>query len=228
MHTEKVIALAVALALQCGASAAFAKDAGQTESVSIDRIIRETQSYVLQVADGDRYRLRHSSDWVLKSQSAPEAAAAATAPAPLVTVARALARKRFHAEITSAAQKNGIDPALVHAVIGVESAYQERAVSPKGAVGLMQVMPDTGRRYGVENLTLPTQNLQAGTRYLSDLMRMFNGDLSLALAAYNAGENAVLRHGRRIPPYPETLRYVPRVLSVYRSLGGNPNSQQGN
>jgi soluble lytic murein transglycosylase-like protein len=226
MHTEQVIALAVALALQCAASAAFAKDAGQTESVSIDRIIRETHSYVLQVPDADRYRLRPSSDWVLKSQSAPEAAAAA--PAPVVTYARALARKRFNAEITSAAQKNGIDPALVHAVIGVESAYQERAVSPKGAVGLMQVMPDTGRRYGVENLTLPTQNLQAGTRYLSDLMRMFNGDLSLALAAYNAGENAVLRHGRRIPPYPETLRYVPRVLSVYRSLGGNPNSQQGN
>jgi soluble lytic murein transglycosylase-like protein len=94
----------------------------------------------------------------------------------------------------------------------------------------MQVMPETARRYGVENLTLPTQNIHAGTRYLSDLMRMFNGDLSLVLAAYNAGENAVLRHGRRIPPYAETLRYVPRVLSVYRSLGGNPHpaAAQGN
>jgi soluble lytic murein transglycosylase-like protein len=134
-------------------------------------------------------------------------------------------RKRFHAEIASAAHKAGVDPALVHAVIGVESAYRENAVSPKGAVGLMQVMPETGRRYGVENLTLPSQNIRAGTRYLSDLMRMFNGDLSLVLAAYNAGENAVLRYGGRVPPYPETRQYVPRVLSIYRALSGNVPAQ---
>jgi soluble lytic murein transglycosylase-like protein len=224
MRTDRALALASAFALQLAASPllANAKDAVQAEGVSVDRLIRETRSYVLQVPDADRYRLRQSADWVLKSQSPPEAPAAAAAPLPLVTNVRTLARKRFHAEIANAAQKAGVDPALVHAVIGVESAYQEHAVSSKGAVGLMQVMPATGRRYGVENLTLPTQNIHAGTRYLSDLMRMFNGDLTLVLAAYNAGENAVLRHGRRIPPYPETLRYVPRVLSVYRSLGGEP------
>jgi soluble lytic murein transglycosylase-like protein len=203
-------------------SCAIAGEAAATESVSVDRIIRDTHAYVLQVPDADRYRLRPSADWVLRSPSQPApVVAAAPKPAP----SPALARKRFHAEIASAAHKAGVDPALVHAVIGVESAYRENAVSPKGAVGLMQVMPETGRRYGVENLTLPSQNIRAGTRYLSDLMRMFNGDLSLVLAAYNAGENAVIRYGGRVPPYPETRQYVPRVLSIYRALGGNAPAQ---
>jgi soluble lytic murein transglycosylase-like protein len=216
------VALACALAFQCAASAASATDAAQSESVSVDRLIRDANSYVLQVPDADRYRLRHSADWVLKSQSAPAVVKVAPAPpAPVVTLPRALVRKRFEAEIATAAKTVGLDPALVHAVIGVESAYREHAISPKGAVGLMQVMPETGRRYGVENLTLPSQNIRAGTRYLSDLMRLFNGDLALVLAAYNAGENAVIRHGRRVPPYPETLQYVPRVLGIYRALGGS-------
>ena len=222
------IACACALAFQFAASAALAAgtDAGGFESVSVDRLIRDAHSYVLQVPDADRYRLRPSSDWVLKSQSAPPIVKVAPAPPPpVVTLAHAVARKRFDAEIASAAQKAGLDPALVHAVIGVESAYREHAVSPKGAVGLMQVMPETGRRYGVENLTLPSQNIRAGTRYLSDLMRLFNGDLALVLAAYNAGENAVIRYGRRVPPYPETLQYVPRVLNIYRALGAGPQGQ---
>ena len=134
----------------------------------------------------------------------------------------ALARRPFHQEIVRAAQRAGIDPALVHAVIRVESAYNSRAVSPKGATGLMQVIPGTGRRFGVEDLLQPGANISAGTQYLSYLMRMFNGDLSLALAAYNAGENAVLRHGRRIPPYRETLGYVPRVLRTYEALAALP------
>ena len=129
-----------------------------------------------------------------------------------------LTRRPFHQEIVSAARKAGIDPALVHAVIGVESAYNARAVSPKGAVGLMQVIPDTARRYGVEDLLNPRQNLNAGTQYLSYLMRVFDGDLTLVLAAYNAGENAVLRHGRTIPPYRETRGYVPRVMRIYEAL----------
>ena len=127
-------------------------------------------------------------------------------------------RGRFEQEVIRAADKAGLDPALVHAVIGVESAYQPDARSSRGAVGLMQVIPATGRRFGVEDLRQPSANLQAGTRYLSHLMRVFDGDLRLVLAAYNAGENAVLRHGRRVPPYPETERYVPRVLNAYHAL----------
>ena len=127
-------------------------------------------------------------------------------------------RSRFEQEVIKAADKAGLDPALVHAVIRVESAYRPDAVSPKGAVGLMQVIPATGRRFGVEDLLQPSANIQAGTQYLSYLMRMFDGDLRLVLAAYNAGENAVLRHGKRVPPYTETVRYVPRVLNTYEAL----------
>jgi len=129
-----------------------------------------------------------------------------------------LSRRPFHQEIVNAARKAGIDPALVHAVIRVESAYNAQAVSSKGAVGLMQVIPGTGRRYGVEDLLNPRANLSAGTQYLSHLMRIFEGDVRLVLAAYNAGENAVLRHGRSIPPYRETRGYVPRVMGIYEAL----------
>ena len=134
----------------------------------------------------------------------------------------ALAHRPFHAEIVKAARQSGIDPALVHAVIRVESAYNSRAVSPKGAMGLMQVIPGTGRRFGIDDLITPSANISAGTRYLSHLMRMFNGDLALALAAYNAGEGAVLRYGRQVPPYRETIGYVPRVLSTYRAFAALP------
>jgi soluble lytic murein transglycosylase-like protein len=98
----------------------------------------------------------------------------------------------------------------------VESGYDPHAVSRAGAVGLMQLMPDTARRYGVRNLRDPAQNVQAGARYLRDLMGKFDNDLTLALAAYNAGEEAVAQYGNRIPPFRETLNYVPKVLDVYR------------
>jgi soluble lytic murein transglycosylase-like protein len=126
----------------------------------------------------------------------------------------------FHAEIAAAARTHGLEPALLHAVISAESAYRPRAVSPKGAQGLMQVMPATAARYGVAGPALgePATNIATGTRYLADLLRMFSGDLRLALAAYNAGEHAVIRHGRRVPPYAETEAYVPRVLKVYEAL----------
>lgn len=114
-----------------------------------------------------------------------------------------------------AALRHGVDPVLVRAVIGVESAWNPRAVSPKGAAGLMQLMPQTARRYGVADRFDPAQNVDAGVRYLRDLLGMFRGDLPLALAAYNAGEGAVLRHGGRVPPYPESRRYVERVLRLY-------------
>jgi soluble lytic murein transglycosylase-like protein len=112
------------------------------------------------------------------------------------------------------ARARGLDPDLVHAVVRAESAYRPGAVSPKGAVGLMQVMPDTGRRFGVRDLADPEANLEAGTAYLGYLLDLFS-DLSLALAAYNAGEGAVMRHGNRIPPYPETRAYVQGILKSY-------------
>jgi soluble lytic murein transglycosylase-like protein len=162
-----------------------------------------------------------SHTWQRRRPGAPEPTANSDWPAwtaPPMRRTRVPGRGRFEQEVINAAEKAGLDPALVHAVIRVESAYQPHAVSPKGAVGLMQLIPATARRFGVEDLRQPSANIHAGTQYLSYLMRMFEGDLRLALAAYNAGENAVVRHGRRVPPYPETLRYVPRVLNTYYAL----------
>ena len=120
--------------------------------------------------------------------------------------------------IDAIAKRHGVDPHLVRAVIRVESNFDPKAVSPKGAAGLMQLMPETAMRYGVENRFDPAQNVDGGVRYLRDLMTMFNGNLSLALAAYNAGEGAVLKYGRRIPPYPETQQYVVWVRSYYNQF----------
>jgi len=125
-------------------------------------------------------------------------------------------RKEFGSMVSLAAKLHGLDPALLHAVVTVESGYNPKAISRKGAVGLMQLMPATAKRYSVSDIWDPKQNLNGGASYLRDLLSMFNNNLSLALAAYNAGEGAVIQHGNRIPPYAETRTYVPRVLQHYR------------
>ncbi|BBL69978.1 lytic transglycosylase [Methylogaea oryzae] len=124
-------------------------------------------------------------------------------------------RRLYAPVIDAVASKYGLDPALLHAVIRAESGYNSRAVSPKGAVGLMQLMPDTASRYGVSDRHDPNANIEGGARYLRDLIGMFGANLKLVVAAYNAGENAVIRHGNQIPPYPETQEYVSRVLGQY-------------
>lgn len=127
-------------------------------------------------------------------------------------------QKRFAPLVAQVAHTYQLDEALLHALISTESGYEPRAVSPKGAIGLMQVMPATGKRFGALNLNDPAQNLDAGARYLRVLLQQFDNDLQLVLAAYNAGEHAVLRHGKRIPPYRETRQYVPRVLALYKKF----------
>jgi soluble lytic murein transglycosylase-like protein len=120
--------------------------------------------------------------------------------------------------IQTASKAYGVDSSLVHAVISAESAYNQYAISRTGAMGLMQLMPDTARRYGVQNMMDPTENIHGGVRYLRDLLAMFKGRVDLAVAAYNAGENAVIRHGHKIPPYAETRHYVPKVLGFYKNF----------
>ena len=115
----------------------------------------------------------------------------------------------------AAARRHGLDPALVVAVVSVESAFRPGAVSPKGAQGLMQLMPRTAESLGVEDAFDPAQNLDGGTRHLGQLLTLYGGDLARALAAYNAGEGAVHRHGG-VPPYRETRAYVKKVLQRYR------------
>jgi soluble lytic murein transglycosylase-like protein len=112
------------------------------------------------------------------------------------------------------AVRHGVDPVLVRAVIQVESNFDPRCVSHKGARGLMQLMPETAKRYGVRDLFDVEQNIRGGILYLADLLEMFPNDVSRALAAYNAGENAVIRNSG-IPPYEETMTYVKRALTVY-------------
>lgn len=127
-------------------------------------------------------------------------------------------RTRYTPLVEEAASQNKLDPSLLHAVILAESGYNPRAVSRKGAMGLMQLMPDTASRYGVSDAFDPAQNVHAGARYLGDLLQLFNQDLNLALAAYNAGEKSVIKYGNHIPPYRETVAYVPKVLDTYRKF----------
>jgi soluble lytic murein transglycosylase-like protein len=127
----------------------------------------------------------------------------------------------YEEEILRAAKQYNVDPDLVKAVIKVESNFSSTAVSQKGAVGIMQLMPETAQDYSVNDPFNPTENINGGTKYLKDLMEMFNGNLRLALAAYNAGQNAVIKYGFKIPPYSETIDYVERVLTHYGNLKGS-------
>jgi soluble lytic murein transglycosylase-like protein len=154
-------------------------------------LVMPSKQYLLE----PRYRL----------QSASNETAAAPRPA-----------RPFASEIDAAAREAEIDPDLVHALIEVESNYRPAATSPKGARGLMQVMPETARRYGVGDPAGISGNLRAGTRHLRYLMGLFDNQLELVLAAYNAGEGAVTRYKNTIPPYPETRHYVPAVIGKYK------------
>ncbi len=121
---------------------------------------------------------------------------------------------QYNTLIRAIAEEVGVDAHLLHAVIQVESGYNTQARSPKGAQGLMQLIPATAERFGVNNADDPESNIRGGARYLKNLLDLFNNDLHLALAAYNAGEGAVQKHNNTIPPYPETQSYVARVLSI--------------
>jgi len=126
---------------------------------------------------------------------------------------------RFNSTIHQIARQEGVDPKLVHAVIKQESNYDQNAISPAGAAGLMQLMPATAKDYGVlaDERFNPVKNIRAGTRHLKMLMKQFNGNLPLVLAAYNAGQGNVIRYGHTIPPFKETQTYVRRVTNYYQA-----------
>lgn len=127
-------------------------------------------------------------------------------------------QSKYRALIMRVAGRFGVEPALVRAVIAVESGYDPTAISKRGAGGLMQLMPETAKRYGVSDVFDPVDNVRGGVQYLADLLSRFDNNLRLALAAYNAGESAVSRYDGRIPPYRETREYVPKVVALYRKL----------
>ena len=127
-------------------------------------------------------------------------------------------QKKYTETINYYASHHQLPKALVHAVIAAESAYDPEAISRTGAVGLMQLMPATARRYGVRNRRDPTDNIVGGIRYLKDLLAMFDNNLPLALAAYNSGENTVKQYGNHVPPYDETRNYVKKVIEFYKQF----------
>ncbi|MGB1989163.1 MAG: lytic transglycosylase domain-containing protein, partial [Cycloclasticus pugetii] len=125
-------------------------------------------------------------------------------------------RRQLTPLIKQQARQYKVDPALVMAIIHAESAYDRKAVSRAGAVGLMQLMPGTAKRYGVSNRTDAVQNIRGGVQYLRYLLELFKFNIKLTLAAYNAGESAVLKYGNKVPPYPETEQYVKKVVTYYQ------------
>ena len=171
--------------------------------------------YRISKNDSLQFQLPTSNDYLLNAE-------------PSVTITaekKRIDNLPFSGKIEIAAAEVGIDPALVHAVIYVESRHNPEARSPKGAMGLMQVIPETAARYGIHDAGESiSNNLAAGTRYLRNLLNIFDNRIDLALAAYNAGEQAVLRHGHRIPPYSETKRYVPAVLTKYEEFREIPRT----
>ena len=185
-------------------------------AVAAESTTAPAPAYRLSLVDADQFRFAHRDGYA--PTPAPGEVKEAAIPAKLVAMP-------FAAEIHSAARQAALDPALVHALIHVESRHNPAARSPKGALGLMQVLPETAARYGVANpMRSVEENLRAGTRYLRELMGLFDGRIELVLAAYNAGEYAVLRHGQRVPPYRETQQYVPAVLEKYREWQAPPST----
>ena len=211
---------AAALALAVGAAPAFADlwayvDAQGTSHVADHQV------------DG-RYKLFFKGATTLDVRNAEAAARTraldALAVTPLYRRMQSAAARAYDALIEKNARENGLDPALVKAVVAVESGFDPQAVSDKGAIGLMQVLPETGERYGVaadarrsvsDKLRDPATNVRTGARYLRDLIARFPDAPALALAAYNAGEGMVETHGNRVPPFRETQQYVRLVQHVY-------------
>lgn len=140
----------------------------------------------------------------------PKSAAAPKAPA-----AKGQGAADHRALVEAAAKKYGIDEKLLHSLVKAESGYRAGAVSPKGAIGLMQLMPQTAKSYGADP-TDPAQNVETGTRYLAELLTKYDGGLYRALAAYNAGPGAVAKYNGQIPPYAETQQYIRRVLRLWQ------------
>jgi len=217
-NTLKQLLLGISLACACGRSTfagtfkAITIDGNTSDWVGVPAayVDEDGLRHYTDVPDNNRYRLLMLS---------PRDRTASGDRYDSMLLAKAT---QYDAIIEKAAVSASVEPNLLRAVIVVESGFNSRAVSRRGAVGLMQLMPATATRFGVSNPFDPRENVHAGARYLKFLMDRFGQDVRLALAAYNAGEQAVDRNGGQIPPFAETMAYVPRVLKIYRQLREQP------
>jgi len=218
------VAVATCVLLICGASAASAEIVFMTSGgvLSVKGHKTEGESVILTLRSGGEVTCDKTliekivPDEVPHPEPAPVMAAALeqdTPKLPLPERTPLLKDSVYGDLIVSAAEAHGVNPILVQALVQVESNYQPRARSPKGAMGLMQIMPATAREYKVRNAYDPKANIDAGIRKLKSLLEMWQGDVALALAAYNAGAGAVQKY-KGIPPYRETQNYVSRILSI--------------
>lgn len=223
LSSMKRFLLVCILALVCAAPSA-AQNAASYRFDNFDTLtgIRiESVEAKAQAPPSKKFRLTAKSAASLNRASARAASLAYTQPRGLLMSAgKALdsfttGDARTDALIVESGERNGVDPVLLYAIMHQESSFKRNAISPKGARGLMQLMPATASRFGVSSIFDPRQNIEGGARYMRFLLDLFDGDVALALAGYNAGEGAVLKYGRRIPPYRETQEYVRRITGRY-------------
>lgn len=179
--------------------------------------IPPAHAQIASISDGSGRRVFVNANFNPTQRPAVKSIASRIQPAAIPT-ASPLPPDVLENLVQQSAQKHGLDPALLRAVIGVESGGNPVAVSRKGALGLMQLIPATAERFGVGNVFDPAQNVEAGAKYLRELLDRYNGDLTKTLAAYNAGEGAVERSGG-MPNYPETRSYVRKVTKTYFQPG---------
>jgi soluble lytic murein transglycosylase-like protein len=193
----------------------FALSAAPCSADIYSYIDEQGRGHFSDVPIDSRYELYMKEKPRADAQAAPPSIVFPELAEPVQAAAPLQGRRHYVDMIARVAREQKVDAALIHAVVSAESAYNPAARSAQGATGLMQLMPDTAKRYGVTDLLNPLENLRAGARYLKDLLSLFNNNLRLAVAAYNAGEGAVKRSGNRIPAYAETRAYVPRVMQFY-------------
>jgi soluble lytic murein transglycosylase-like protein len=214
MHdAARTVVLGRARLLLAGAMALFASAAGADIYRFVDG------NGVVHFTDrpshpGYKLFLRTPPAQPVRATTVPASLPATASPRRDGTRRAAASARQFNPLVDEASRRWGVNPALIHAVITAESNYDPEALSRAGAMGLMQLMPGTARRFGVADPWDPQQNVHGGTQYLRELLDRFRS-LKLALAAYNAGEGAVERHGNQVPPYEETQTYVDRVMGLF-------------
>ena len=176
-----------------------------------DKAVAAAQSKV----DDVRRQIAQAEETIAAARKPVESLAAPANVTARTEAAWTTGSARIDGLIRASARRYEVDPYLVFCVMSQESRFNAGATSPAGAAGLMQLMPATAARYGVRDIYDPAQNIEGGTRYLRDLLRLFGGRVDLALAGYNAGEGAVMKYGNRIPPYAETQNYVRTIGARY-------------